>query len=137
VLGAVVGFLPGLGSIEGAFGGNPFALVVGGLLAGGAVGSIVGSFAGLPSAAPDPAEATMPPDPLERTVLPFLIIPSIVFVMAAIIVTIGLILLSLEKSIAVWAAFGITVVLAGGAWLLARGESTPTTSGDAAPHRGH
>jgi hypothetical protein len=74
------------------------ALGVGGLLAGGAVGSIVGSFAGLPSTPPDPAEVAGAPDPFDRKVLPFLIPPFLVLLIAAIIVTFGSALLQMGKS---------------------------------------
>ena len=64
LVGAIVGALVGIGlavvlpptlpNVD--FGGWEIALAVGGMLAGGAVGGIVGSFAGLPQPGPDPAE---------------------------------------------------------------------------------
>src|SRR5438067_3473374 len=63
VVGAIVGALVGVGlaivlppivpNVD--FGGWQAALAVGGILAGGEVGVIVGSFAGLPQPPPDPA----------------------------------------------------------------------------------
>jgi hypothetical protein len=110
------------------------ALGVGGLLAGGAVGGIVGSFAGLPSTPPDPDEVAHAPDPFDRKVLPFLIPPFLVLLIAAIIVTFGSALLQMGKSAtqlgpievtnAVLAALvGIIVIGVGGAILSAREPS--------------
>src|SRR6266567_9308927 len=83
VVGAIVGALVGIGlaivlppilpNVD--FGGWQAALAVGGILAGGAVGGIVGSFAGLPQTPPDPAELAAGPDPFHYNVLPFLIPP--------------------------------------------------------------
>jgi cytochrome bd-type quinol oxidase subunit 2 len=110
------------------------ALGVGGLLAGGAVGGIVGSFAGLPSTPPDPDDVAHAPDPFDRKVLPFLIPPFLVLVIAAIIVTFGSALLQMGKSAthlgpievtnAVLAALvGIIVIGVGGAIVSAREPS--------------
>src|SRR5918911_841914 len=102
VVGAAVGIgmaiilPPVLPNVD--FGGWEAALAVGGILAGGAVGGIVGSFAGLPHTPADPAEATQGPDPFERSVLPFLIPPFLVLVIAAIIVSFGSGLLRLGKN---------------------------------------
>src|SRR5438067_159241 len=74
VVGAIVGALVGVGlaivlppvlpNVD--FGGWEAALAVGGILAGGAVGGIVGSFAGLPQTPPDPAELAAGPDPFQH-----------------------------------------------------------------------
>src|SRR5205814_4059895 len=80
------------------FGGWEAALAVGGILAGGAVGGIVGSFAGLPQTPPDPAELAEGPDPFQYNILPFLIPPFLIVVIAAIITTFGSGLLQLGKS---------------------------------------
>jgi hypothetical protein len=75
VIGAAVGvglavvLPPTLPNID--FQGWSVALAVGGILAGGAVGGIVGSFAGLPSTPDDPSEVAEGPDPFDRNVLPF------------------------------------------------------------------
>src|SRR5918911_2960807 len=107
VVGAVVGAAVGIGmaiilppvlpNVD--FGGWSAALAVGGILAGGAVGGVVGSFAGLPQTPPevldDLAEG---PDPFEHKVLPFLIPPLLIVIIAAIISTFGSGLLQLGKS---------------------------------------
>ena len=102
VLGAAIGvglavvLRPTLPNVD--LEGWSVALGVGGLLAGGAVGGIVGSFAGLPSAPPDPAEVASAPDPFARNVLPFLIPPFLVLLIAGVIVTFGSALLQMGKS---------------------------------------
>jgi hypothetical protein len=102
VVGAAVGIglavvlPPVLPNID--FQGWSVALAVGGLLAGGAVGGIVGSFAGLPSTPDDPAELAEGPDPFNFHVLPFLLPPFLVLVIAAIIVSFGSSLLQLGKT---------------------------------------
>jgi uncharacterized membrane protein YagU involved in acid resistance len=102
VVGAIVGvglavvLRPTLPNVD--LEGWSVALGVGGLLAGGAVGGIVGSFAGLPSTSPDPAETADAPDSFDRGVLPFLIPPFLVLVIAAVIVTLGSALLQMGKS---------------------------------------
>jgi len=106
LVGAVVGAAVGIGlavvlppvlpNID--FQGWSVALAVGGLLAGGAVGGIVGSFAGLPSTPDDSAETAEGPDPFDYHVLPFLLPPFLVLVIAAIIVSFGSGLLQLGKT---------------------------------------
>jgi hypothetical protein len=143
VLGAAVGaglaiiLRPTLPNVD--LEGWSVALGVGGLLAGGAVGGIVGSFAGLPSTPPDPAEVAHAPDPFDRNVLPFLIPPFLVLVIAAVIVTFGSALLQMGKSSmhlgpieitnAVLAAlFGILVIGVGAAFLASREPSDAQSS---------
>jgi hypothetical protein len=106
LVGAVVGAAVGIGlavvlpptlpNID--FQGWSVALAVGGILAGGAVGGIVGSFAGLPSTPDDPAEVAEGPDPFDRSVLPFLLPAFLVLIIAAIIVSFGSGLLQLGKT---------------------------------------
>jgi hypothetical protein len=106
LVGAIVGAAVGVGlavvlpptlpNID--FGGWSVALAVGGILAGGAVGGIVGSFAGLPSTPDDPAEVAEGPDPFNRTWLPFLLPPFLVLVVASIITVFGSGLLQLGES---------------------------------------
>jgi hypothetical protein len=106
LIGAVVGAAVGVGlavvlpptlpNID--FQGWSVALAVGGVLAGGAVGGIVGSFAGLPSTPDDPAEIAEGPDPFDRTVLPFLLPALLVIIIVGIIVSFGSTLLQLGKS---------------------------------------
>lgn len=102
VIGAAVGIMlavvlpPTLPNVD--FGGWEVALAVGGILAGGAVGAIVGSFAGLPQTPPEPAsEMQHDYDPFVNNVLPFLIPPFLILVIAAIITTFGTGLLQLGK----------------------------------------
>jgi hypothetical protein len=107
--------------------GWSLALAVGGVLAGGAVGAIVGSFAGLPSAPRDPAEREMGPDPFERTVLPFLLVPALILVIAGIIVGLGSLLLSLamiDKFVPVVGALAATTLIGVGAWSLSRRQES-------------
>jgi hypothetical protein len=106
VVGAIVGALVGIGlaivlppvlpNVD--FGGWEAALGVGGILAGGAVGGIVGSFAGLPQAPPESTGPGAEPDPFHYRVLPFLIPPVLIIVIAAIISTLGTALLQFGKS---------------------------------------
>jgi hypothetical protein len=101
VVGAVVGALVGVGlavvlpptlpAID--FSGWELALAVGGLLAGGAVGGVVGSFAGLPHEAPAATDDGLGPDPFEHVVLPFLIPPFLAIVIASVIILLGTTLL--------------------------------------------
>ena len=159
VTGAVVGAAVGVGmavvlpptlpNVD--FEGWSVALGVGGVLAGGAVGGIVGTFAGLPSAAPAPDEAGHTPDPFDRTVLPFLIPPFLVLVIAAVIVSFGSGLLTLGKSTlavgpieitkaVVAALIGILVVGLGAAWLSARearGSQSSRSMRETVSHRDH
>jgi hypothetical protein len=106
LVGAVVGAAVGIGlavvlpptlpNID--FQGWSVALAVGGILAGGAVGGIVGSFAGLPSTPDDPAEVAEGPDPFDRNVLPFLLPAFLMLIIGAIIVSLGSVLLQLGGS---------------------------------------
>jgi hypothetical protein len=155
IVGAIVGALVGIGlaivlppSLPNVdFGGWEAALAVGGLLAGGAVGGIVGSFAGLPQPGPDPAELAEGPDPFQYRALPFLIPPALLIVIAAIISTLGTTLLQFGKSeieigpvtIAkpvVVAVFGIFVIGFGALFLATRPDhSAPSSSRDTVSHR--
>jgi hypothetical protein len=147
VVGAIVGALVGIGlaivlppvlpNVD--FGGWEAALGVGGILAGGAVGGIVGSFAGLPQSPPDPAELTGEPDPFHYRVLPFLIPPVLILVIAAIISTLGTALLQLGKSefeigpitiakAVVAAVCGIVIIGFGALFLATRGEDQSSPS---------
>ncbi|HEV7663661.1 MAG TPA: DUF6789 family protein [Chloroflexota bacterium] len=100
-IGAAVGIMmavvlpPTLPNVD--FGGWQVALAVGGILAGGAVGGIVGSFAGLPQTESEPLDE-MDLDPFTHNVMPFLIPPFLMIVIAAVIVTLGEGLLQLGKS---------------------------------------
>jgi uncharacterized protein DUF6789 len=106
VIGGVIGAAVGIGmaivlpptlpNVD--FGGWEVALAVGGILAGGAVGGIVGSFAGLPQAEPAPVDIDDEPDPFDHKILPFLIPPFLIVVIAAIITTLGSLLLRFGKS---------------------------------------
>jgi hypothetical protein len=95
-VGLAVALPPTLPNVD--FQGWSVALAVGGVLAGGAVGGIVGSFAGLPSTPDDPAEVAEGPDPFDRNVLPFLLPGFLVVIIAAIIVTFGSTLLQMGKT---------------------------------------
>jgi hypothetical protein len=129
------------------FGGWEAALAVGGLLAGGAVGGIVGSFAGLPQTPPDPADLAEP-DPFQYRVLPFLIPPTLIVIIAAIISTFGTSLLQLGKSqfeigpiaigkAVVAAVLGIVVIGFGALWLATRpgADHSPPSSRETVSHR--
>jgi len=124
------------------FGGWEAALAVGGLLAGGAVGGIVGSFAGLPQAAPDPSDVE---DPFQYRVLPFLIPPVVIVVIAGIITTLGTTLLQFGKSdleigpvviskAVVAAILGIFVIGFGALFLATRPDHSPPSSRDTVSH---
>ncbi|MBV9172069.1 MAG: hypothetical protein JOZ81_18505 [Chloroflexi bacterium] len=153
VLGGVIGAAVGIGlaivlpptlpNVD--FGGWSIALAVGGILAGGSVGGIVGSFAGLPNAERDPAEVLAEPDPFEHKVLPFLIPPFLVIVIAAIITTFGTGLLQLGKSeleigpitigkAVIAALFGILVIGFGALWLATRPDQSPPSSRETVSH---
>lgn len=101
------------------------AVAIGGALAGGAVGAMVGTFSGLPQAAPDPAELQMGPDPFERSVLSFLIPIAVVAVLGSAIIGFGSFLLSLNKIAAVVAALIATLAVAIIGPLLARRAEVP------------
>ncbi len=116
VVGAVVGALVGVGmavvlpptlpAID--FSGWELALAVGGLLAGGAVGGVVGSFAGLPHEAPATDADGLGPDPFEHVVLPFLIPPFLAIVIGAAIILLGTTLLRVA-AFEVELPFGIVI----------------------------
>ncbi len=156
VVGGIVGALVGVGlaiilppvlpNVD--FGGWEAALAVGGILAGGAVGGIVGSFAGLPQTPPDPVELAAGPDPFQYKVLPFLIPPALIVIIAAIISTLGTSLLQLGKSefeigpitiskAVVTAVCGILVIGFGALWLATRPEpdQSPPSSRETVSHR--
>jgi hypothetical protein len=154
LLGAVVGALVGIAmavilppvlpNVD--FGGWSTALAVGGLLAGGAVGGIVGSFAGLPQTPPDPVELAAGPDPFNYKVLPFLLPPFLIVVIAAIISTFGSGLLQLGKSAfeigpisiakaVVAAVVGIFVIGFGALYLATRADQSPPSSRETVSHR--
>jgi hypothetical protein len=128
------------------FGGWSVALAVGGILAGGAVGGIVGSFAGLPQTAPDPAELAAGRDPFNYNVLPFLIPPFLIIVIAAVITTFGSGLLELGKSqfqvgpvtiakAVVAAVCGIFLIGFVALYLATRPEESPPSSRETVSHR--
>jgi hypothetical protein len=150
IIGAAVGVAlaivlpPLLPSVD--RGGWSLALAVGGILAGGAVGAIVGSFAGLPQTPPEPVDPDEGLDPFDHRVLPFLIPPFLILVIAAIIATLGLGLLQLGKeelvigsvriAAAVVAATVGFFVIGIGAWLLSMGgDQSPPSSRDTVSHR--
>jgi uncharacterized protein DUF6789 len=155
VVGAIVGALVGVGlaivlppvlpNVD--FGGWEAALAVGGILAGGAVGGIVGSFAGLPQTPPEPQDPTSEPDPFHYTVLPFLIPPVLIVVIAAIISTLGSALLQLGKSefeigpitiakAVVAAIFGILIIGFAALWLATRPDAqSPPSNRETVSHR--
>jgi hypothetical protein len=152
LVGAIVGALVGIGlaivlppalpNVD--FGGWEVALAVGGILAGGAVGGIVGSFAGLPQTPPerdDPGDG----DPFQYRVLPFLIPPVLIVIIAAIISTFGTGLLQLGKSefeigpimiakAVVAAVVGIVVIGFGALYLATRPDHSPPSSRDTVSH---
>jgi uncharacterized membrane protein YagU involved in acid resistance len=142
VVGAIVGAAVGIGmavvlpptlpNIDSQ--GWSVALAVGGILAGGAVGGIVGSFAGLPNGESDPAEIAEGEDPFDHTVLPFLLPPVVVLVIAAIIVSFGTGLLRLGKDhleigpiviaqAVIAALIGIVVIGVAAVWLASRPDA--------------
>jgi uncharacterized RDD family membrane protein YckC len=150
VIGAAVGIFmavvlpPTLPSVD--LGGWSVALAVGGILAGGAVGGIVGSFAGLPQTPPEAADLEEGPDPFEHNVLPFLIPPLILVVVAAIITTFGTGLLQLGKSeveigpitigTSVLAAIVGIFAIGLGAWFLStRVDQSPPSSRETVSHK--
>jgi hypothetical protein len=154
LVGAVVGAGVGIGlaivlppvlpNVD--FGGWSAALAVGGILAGGAVGGVVGSFAGLPQAPPETLEPEAGPDPFHYRVLPFLIPPFLLVVIAAIISTFGTALLQLGKTqfeigpfaigqAVVAAVLGILVIGATALYLSTRVDQSPPSSRDTVSHR--
>lgn len=153
VLGAIIGALvgvalavilpPTLPNID--FGGWTVALAVGGILAGGAVGGIVGSFAGLPQTAPEPPDLDAEPDPFEHNVLPFLIPPFLLIVIIVVVSTFGTGLLQLGKSeveigpvtigTAVVAAIIGIFAIGIGAYLLSMRVESPPSSRETVSHR--
>jgi len=154
IVGAIVGVMlavvlpPTLQGID--FGGWEVALAVGGILAGGSVGGIVGSFAGLPQTEPEaPAELERDYDHFTHNVLPFLIPPFLLLVIAAIITTFGEVLLQMGKTeveigpiqvgAAVLAAIvGIFVLGFGALFLASRPDHSPPSSRETVSHNaGH
>jgi hypothetical protein len=154
LLGAIIGAAVGSGlavvlppvvpNVD--FGGWSIALAVGGVLAGGAVGGIVGSFAGLPQTPDEASRLEMGPDPFEHNVLPFLIPPFLVLVIAGIIVTLGTGLLRLGKSeieigpivvaqAVIAALVGIVVIGLGALWLSQHGDHSSPSSRETVSHR--
>jgi uncharacterized protein DUF6789 len=153
VIGAAVGVAlaivlrPTLANVD--FGGWSVAVAVGGILAGGAVGGIVGSFAGLPQTPPEPPELHEGPtslDPFDHKVLPFLIPPFLILVIAAIIVTFGSGLLQLGKAeieigsirigaSVVAAILGIFVIGLAAWWLSTGPDQSSPSSRDTVSHR--
>ena len=154
VVGAIVGALVGIGlavvlppilpNVD--FGGWSVALAVGGILAGGAVGSIVGSFAGLPQTAMEPAELAAGPDPFQHNVLPFLIPPTLIVIIAAIISTLGTTLLQFGKDqfqigpivigkAVIAALIGILLIGFGALYLATRPDPSPPSSRETVSHR--
>jgi hypothetical protein len=151
IIGAAVGIFmavvlpPTLPNVD--FGGWSVALAVGGILAGGAVGGIVGSFAGLPQTPPEPADPLVEgPDPFEHNVLPFLIPPLLIVVIAAIITTFGTGLLQLGKSeveigpvvigsAVVAAVIGIFAIGLGAWFLSTRADHSPPSSRETVSHK--
>jgi hypothetical protein len=101
VIGAAVGIMlavvlpPVLPNVD--FGGWQVALGVGGILAGGAVGGIVGSFAGLPQTESEEV-SEFDLDPFTHRVMPFLLPPFLMIIIAAVIVTMGETLLQFGKT---------------------------------------
>jgi hypothetical protein len=154
VVGAVVGAAVGIGmaiilppalpNVD--FGGWSAALAVGGILAGGAVGGVVGSFAGLPQTPPEATDLEGGPDPFQYRVLPFLIPPFLLLVIAAIISTFGTALLQLGKSqleigpivigkAVVAAIIGIFVIGLVALYLSTRVDQSPPSSRETVSHR--
>jgi hypothetical protein len=154
VVGAVVGAAIGIGmavvlpanvpNVDSQ--GWSIALAVGGILAGGAVGGIVGSFAGLPSTPSDPAEEGE--DPFNHTVLPFLLPPVVVLVVASLIVTFGETLLRFGKSMmhigpievayaVVAAIIGVFVIGLGALWLAEREPQSRSSRRETVSHTDH
>jgi hypothetical protein len=152
VVGAVVGAAVGAGlaivlppllpNVD--FSGWSVALAVGGILAGGAVGGIVGSFAGLPQP-PDPPDLESGPDPFQHNVLPFLIPPFLIVVLAGIVSTLGTSLLQVGKSdfevggvsitkAVVLAIAGIAVIGFGALFLASRPDQSSPSSRDTVSH---
>jgi hypothetical protein len=159
IVGAIVGALLGVGLAiilspvmpNADFGGWQAALAVGGILAGGAVGGVVGSFAGLPQTPPDPADLELAegPDPFQYRVLPFLIPPVLIVIIATIISTLGTTLLQMGKTeieigpitiskAVVAAVFGILVIGFGALFLATRADQPSPSSRETVSHRaGH
>ncbi|MBI2755263.1 MAG: hypothetical protein HYX52_00990 [Chloroflexi bacterium] len=122
--------------------GWSLALAAGGLLCGGAIGGIIGSFAGLPQAAEDPREAALGPDHFELNWLPYFIIPTVLLVIVAVVVGLGSVLLTAVESggkmLPVWLALGATIVVGVGGALVAwrQGGAAPSAP-PGASHGGH
>lgn len=119
--------------------GWTIAMALGGVLAGGAVGAVVGSFSGLPQTPADPAEAELGADPFEQNVLPYVIIPALALAIAAIVVALGSVLLTLapsSKFLPVAVALVATIAVALGGWLLSRRQRSDVAR-TTVSHSGH
>lgn len=144
VVGAIVGAL--LAMVLVGLGGEGLrslflGAVVAGLLVGAAVGGIIGSIFSLPTAPAVAEEPVLGPDPLERTVLPFVLIPAILLVVVLLIVGIGSLLLEL---LALYGKFGpVIAALIGtgavgiGATLLASRDPQGSGTRATTSHSGH
>jgi uncharacterized RDD family membrane protein YckC len=106
----------------------------------------VGSFAGLPQTPPEAPDLEEGPDPFEHNVLPFLIPPVLLVVIAAIITTFGTGLLQLGKSeleigpitigtAVVAAVLGIFAIGLGAWFLSTRVDQSPPSSRDTVSHK--
>lgn len=129
-VGAVVGgllamLLVGLGgaALRSLF----LGAVVAGLLVGAAVGGIVGSIFALPTAPAAPEEPVLGPDPLERTALPFVLVPTILLVVVLLVVGIGSLLLEL---LALYGKFGPVIAALIGTGAIGLGATLLASRGD-------
>lgn len=128
-------------------GGWSVAIVAAGILAGGAVGAIIGSFAGLPSSPRDTAELVLGEDPFEHRIVPFLIPLGVAGFIAIIVVSFGSTLLSQNYKVLiggaevagpVFVALAMIFIIGIGAWLLAINSPAPPASGHGhTSHSGH
>lgn len=153
VLGAVIGallgayaepLLPGVDR-----GGWALSVAVGGFLVGGAVGAIIGSFAALPQAPPDPQEVEMGTDPWNANFYPFILPITILSVIALFVVGLGSTLLQLgvdkqvvhlggfEVSVPVLTALIAVVVLGCLAYYLAEVHGSSRSNHETVSQRGH
>lgn len=129
-------------------GGWSVAIIAAGILAGGAVGSVIGSFAGLPSSPKDTAELALGEDPFEHRIVPFLIPVGVAILIAIIVVSFGSTLLTQsqyrlmvgggEIAAPVLVALSMIFIIGIGAWLLAVTSPQPSTSDRGrTSHTGH